>query len=79
MDTTHFKVSNLLYADDIVLLAESENDIQQMLHVVYTWCKKWRMEVNLSKTNILHIRKKNQQRSHFNFKLGLQTVEYCKE
>lgn len=79
MDTTHFKVSNLLYADDIVLLAESENDIQQMLNVVYTWCKKWRMEVNLSKTNILHIRKKNQQRSRFNFKLGLQTVEYCKE
>ena len=42
----------LLYADDIVLLAESEPDLQLLLFLVENWCKKWRLEVNLSKTNI---------------------------
>ena len=51
-------VNILLYADDIVLLAESEGDLQFLLLIVENWCKKWRLEVNLSKTNILHIRSK---------------------
>ena len=72
-------VSNLLYADDIVLLAENENDLQEMLKVVETWCNRWRMEVNLTKTNILHIRKKTQPRSNFVFRFGQNVVEYCTE
>ena len=74
-----FNVNNLLYADDIVLMAESEIDLQLMLKVVYNWCNKWRMDVNLSKTNILHIRKKKQPRSKFKFKFGQQPVEFCEE
>ena len=66
-ENVSLKVSNLLYADDIVLMAETENDIQTMLNVVYNWCNKWRMDVNLSKTNILHIRKKTRPRSKFQF------------
>ena len=33
-------VSTLLYADDIVLLAENENDLQSMLLILENWCKK---------------------------------------
>ena len=55
----------LLYADDIVLLAESEPDLQLLLFLVENWCKKWRLEVNLSKTSILHIRPKRKQQSKF--------------
>lgn len=78
-DNNTFKVSNLLYADDVVLLAETEQDLQEMLNVTNSWCNKWRMEVNLTKTNILHIRKKSQPRSTFRFKLGEQIVKYCEE
>ena len=46
----------LLYADDIVLIAKSENDLQDLLFIVEEWCRKWRLEVNLAKTNIMHIR-----------------------
>ena len=46
----------LLYADDIVLLAKNEEDLQFLLNIVETWCKKWRLEVNLTKTNIVHVR-----------------------
>ena len=34
----------LLYADDIALLSESEDDMQNMVNIVYEWCRKWRMQ-----------------------------------
>ena len=42
-----YVLSILLYADDIVCLAESETDLQSILFIVEKWCKKWRLEVNL--------------------------------
>ena len=56
-------VNILLYADDIVLLADNENDLQTLLAIVENWCYRWRLEVNLSKTNIMHIRKKRAPQS----------------
>ena len=70
-------VNILLYADDIVLLAESEGDLQFLLLIVENWCKKWRLEVNLSKTNILHIRSKRKSQSNFMFLFDKQPVPYC--
>ena len=36
-------LSMLLYVDDIVLIASSEIDLQQMLNKLNEWCNKWRM------------------------------------
>ena len=70
-------VSVLLYADDIVLLADSEDDLQSLLNIVHSWCTRWRLEVNLLKTNIMHVRKKQTPRAPFEFKLGDGRVDYC--
>ena len=48
------KLSILLYADDVVLLAESESDLQIMLDVLSNWCKKWRLDINDTKTQVIH-------------------------
>ena len=56
LDNTH--VSILLYADDIVLLAETEEDLQTLMNEFYFWCTKWRMVVNKEKTHIIHFRPK---------------------
>ena len=37
----------LLYADDIVLFAKNEADLQFLLNIVEHWCQKWRLKVNL--------------------------------
>jgi len=42
-------VSILLYADDMVFLAETEDNLQEMLHGLHEWTNKWRMSVNISK------------------------------
>ena len=68
----------LLYADDIVLFAENEEDLQSLLFIVQIWCKKWRLEVNLSKTNILHVRPNRKLQSIFVFLLNNRPVSYCK-
>ena len=67
----------LLYADDIVLLAENEEDLQSLLFIVECWCKKWRLEINLTKTNIMHIRSKRKNQSKFSFLFDMQPVPYC--
>ena len=69
-------VSALLYADDIVLLAEKETDLQDMLNVLDKWCTNWRMVVNISKTKILHFRPKSTISSTFEFKLGRTVLNY---
>ncbi len=49
-------VSILLYADDMVLVASREADLQIMLDKMYEWCKKWRLKVNKSKFQVVHFR-----------------------
>ena len=70
-------INILLYADDIVLLAESESDLQDLLYIVECWCKKWKLEVNLTKTNVMHIRSNRKQQSRFVFLFDRKVIAYC--
>ena len=72
-----YVLSILLYADDIVCLAEDEIKLQDILFIVETCCKRYRLEVNLSKTNILHVRNLRRQRSKFTFLFDMKPVPYC--
>ena len=57
----------LLYADDIVLLAENENDLQYMVNKLRIFCEESKMYVNTSKTQWLIFEKKE---SSMNFQLS---------
>ncbi len=74
-------ISVLVYADDLVLLAENENDLQNLLDLLYDWCSKWRLSVNTDKTKVMHFRNKNTERSEFPFNInhaGLEIVSSYK-
>ena len=45
----------LLYADDVVILAESKEDLQKMIDVVQKFCLEWHMELNLGKSQVMVI------------------------
>ena len=45
----YLKIMILLYADDTVLFSDSETDMQRALVVFNTYCKTWRLTVNLEK------------------------------
>ena len=46
-------LSLLLFADDIVLIAESEEMLQRMLDVVYQYSRKYRFLFNQGKSNVM--------------------------
>ena len=70
------EVSVLAYADDLVFLSENEEDLQKLLDVVFNWCRRWRVCINIEKTKIMHFRKLNVPCSENIFKLGKETVQY---
>ena len=69
------KVSILLYADDIVLLAENESDLQLMLDTLNSWCNDNQMTVNSKKSQIIHFRQHSVSRSTCNFTCGEHDLE----
>ena len=64
----NLNISILLYADDIVLLAENEVNLQFMLSTLEKWCRDWKLDVNLKKSNVIHFRKNNLPETLFKFK-----------
>jgi len=52
--------NTLLYADDMVLIAENEDNLQKLLEILSNWCKKWRVKINAGKSKVIHFRKPNQ-------------------
>ena len=60
----------LFYADDIVINAENESDLQIQLDFINQWCKKWRLNINYNKSNVIHFRKRNDRQSNFVFIFG---------
>ena len=76
-DTTFLNI--LLYADDIILLACNEEDLQSLLFIVENWCKRWRLEINLTKTNIMHVRGVRKKQSNFMFLFDKRPIMYCND
>ena len=66
----------LLYADDVVLLAESEKDLQTLLDILDRWCRRWRLLVNCDKTKIVHFRPPSIQHSRSEFTCGDLTISF---
>ena len=60
-------ISLLMYADDIVFLAESESNLQDILRRFEMWCNRWQTNCNLAKTQIMHFRGKIRSRTEYQF------------
>ena len=69
------KVCILLYADDVVLLAENETELQLLLGVLNSWCCKNDLEVNYDKSKIVHFRNQSRIVTSKDFHIGDNTIE----
>ncbi len=68
-------IALLLYADDLAIMAESEEDLQTLLNILEKCCTQWHMRVNIKKIKIVHLRTKTQPRTDFNFMFNNEIVE----
>ena len=67
----------ILFADDIVLMAESEQELQKLLNAVFEYSERWRFKWNGSKSKVMHFgpHKSNAQDQ---FLLGSHVLEMVK-
>ena len=47
------KLFSLLYADDTIILSETEADMQYALAIFEKYCHHWKLKVNLQKTKVI--------------------------
>jgi hypothetical protein len=69
------KMFVLLYADDTIVLAESEEELQKALNAVYEYCNIWKLTVNTSKTKVVVFSKGKIKRCPSFFLFGDEHVE----
>ena len=57
INTDSHKTAILLFADDVVILADNKEDMQTMLNEFNDWCIEWNMKVNITKTKTINFSK----------------------
>jgi hypothetical protein len=68
----------LIYADDIVLLANSAENLQAQIDALHRFCKDWRMTVNMDKTKVVVFRPANCV-TRYSWNLGGRPVQIAEE
>ena len=53
-----WRLPDLMYADDLVLLASTKHDLEEMLRLLAKWCHTWHMQVNEAKCGVMLCPKK---------------------
>ena len=61
----NLKIQLLLFADDLVLLADSEQGLQHSMNRLDEFCSTWNMQVNIQKTNVVIFNKSRNQSTPF--------------
>ena len=68
-------ISILLYADDIVLIAPTEEKLQQELDILEKWTNNWQLTCNQNKTKIVHFRSPHVSKTTYAFHLNDEKLE----
>ncbi len=60
-------IALLLYAYDLAIMTESEEELQSLLNFLQKLYKQWHMRVNIKKSKIVHVRTKTQPMTDLTF------------
>ena len=75
----YLKLFVILYADDTVLMAESDFELQTLLDTFYHYCITWKMKVNVYKTKIMIFFSKGRMPVNLQFKYNGKDIEIAKD
>ena len=70
------KMYALLYADDTIVMAENEEEMQKALNAAHAYCQEWKLQVNTSKTKIV-VFSRGKVRKMPTFKFGNDSINTC--
>lgn len=75
----NYKRSHLLWADDLILIAEDAESLQKLMDVLHDYVVRWELEINTSKTNIMVFNKSGRLLNcSYGFKLGETSISPTK-
>jgi hypothetical protein len=70
-----------MYADDLILISESAKGLQCAIDKLHAYCMKWKLVVNINKSNIMIFNKSGRTFSNYIFRYGNLPLdvanEYC--
>ena len=66
----------LMYADDVVILANSHTEAQEQLDLMTKWCSTWGMIPNIKKSQVLHHRNHQRKRCTEALYLSDKAMDY---
>ncbi len=69
------KILVLMYADDTVILAESEAGVRNALKAMEMYCEKWKLDINCKKTKITIFSKDRCQPENYNFQFKGEKID----
>ena len=75
VDIGLLKLFLLIYADDIVIVSETQSDLQTGLNILSEYCKRWRLTVNVDKTKVMVFRKGGRLPRNLVFNYGNRELE----
>ena len=68
-------INCLLFADDVILVSESEDGLQVALDNLMKYCNDWMLEINPDKTKVMIFNKSGKKLSSYKFKIKNQDLE----
>jgi len=71
------KFNIALFADDLVILAESREDLQKLLDAAFQYSEKWRFTWNCAKCKVMRFSCRNLKK-HSHYFMGVQQLEIVK-
>ena len=74
IDIDVLKIFLLLNADDIVIFAESADDLHNSLDILCDYCQNWKLKVNIDKSMVITLKKGGQLRRNLS-KYGNHELE----
>ena len=65
----------LAYADDLVILSDTEEKLQKLMDCLTNWCAKWRLSINNAKSGVIHFRNTRVKKTNYKFMLAGKQVD----
>lgn len=65
---------SILLCDALVILAQNESDLQKLCDIIYSWCMKWRLDINDDKTQMVHEGKPRKHKSSIVWVSGRNSI-----
>ena len=69
------KICALLYADDLLIIGQSARTVTRLTGLYVWMVQKWKLLINVSKSNIIHFRKTGTKETNYMFKWGQVPLE----